>query len=219
MTVVCDGDGATTTPPVTSPEVLMVAAVLFDVLQIPPPGELLSWVVSPEQTDNVPVIGAGNGLTVTVMEAEQPVASIYVQTVVDVVTTLLSADTIPVDDPIVATEVTLLVHVPPGIASLRLVTDPAQTDVLPVMFAGKGFTVTTTDRAQVVGSVYIIVEVPPGAVPVITPNASIGATTALELNHVPPDVASVSAIVDPTHTLVGPTIGEGSGLTSTDAVA
>ena len=42
---------------------------------------------------------------------------------------------------IVATEVLLLLHVPPAVASVKLVVNPIHTDAVPVMVAGKGLTV------------------------------------------------------------------------------
>ena len=53
----------------------------------------------------------------------------------------------------VATDVLLLVQVPPVTASLNVVVLPAQTDALPEIAAGVAFTVT-----------YDVVEHPPGSV-------------------------------------------------------
>jgi hypothetical protein len=49
----------------------------------------------------------------------------------------------PVPEPIEATPVLLLLHVPDAVASLRLVHVPAQREVIPIMAAGIGFTVNT----------------------------------------------------------------------------
>jgi hypothetical protein len=48
---------------------------------------------------------------------------------------------VPEDDPIVATVVVLLIHVPPVVASLSVLHSPAQTVVGPVIPTGTGFTV------------------------------------------------------------------------------
>lgn len=48
--------------------------------------------------------------------------------------------TIPVE-PTVATDVLPLLHVPPLVASLRVVTSPAQTTIVPVIDEGAGLTV------------------------------------------------------------------------------
>lgn len=133
--------------------------------------------------------------------------------------TVERADTRPVPEPTVATVVTLLVHVPPDVVLLSCVVAPAHIVVLPVMVVGNGFTVTVIDRLHPVGNASVITDVPPGALPVIIPVVvPIGATTGLLLLHVPPPVLSVSAMVDPTHTLVGPTITPGNGFTVTIVV-
>ena len=44
-------------------------------------------------------------------------------------------------DPIVAIAVLLLLHVPPTVASARVVVKPGQTVVVPVIAAGNAFTV------------------------------------------------------------------------------
>jgi hypothetical protein len=48
----------------------------------------------------------------------------------------------------VATAVLLEAHVPPVVASLRLVVDPAQTEVVPVMAATVGSALTETDAVE-----------------------------------------------------------------------
>jgi hypothetical protein len=50
--------------------------------------------------------------------------------------------TIPVPDPTVATDVLLLIQVPPDETSLNDIFDPTHTAVGPVMADGIGFTVT-----------------------------------------------------------------------------
>ena len=49
--------------------------------------------------------------------------------------------TTPEPLPTVAIVVLLLVHVPPPVASLNVVVKPTHTDVIPVIVAGRGFTV------------------------------------------------------------------------------
>jgi len=53
----------------------------------------------------------------------------------------------------------------------------------------------------------------PGDNPLTTPAELMVATEGLVLDHIPPSVASVSVTNIPTHTVVGPTIIAGSGLT------
>jgi len=50
------------------------------------------------------------------------------------------------------------------------------------------------------------------------PNTETGAFVDELLVHVPPEVGSVSKVVNPVHTLIVPPIGSGSGLTVTVAV-
>ena len=47
----------------------------------------------------------------------------------------------PVAEPMVATDVLLLLHVPPVVASINVVVAPAQIVVAPVIAPGSGFTV------------------------------------------------------------------------------
>jgi hypothetical protein len=54
----------------------MVAIVVPPLLQLPPDVTSLNIVVSPEHTDNVPVIVAGSGLTVSTAVAIHPVANV-----------------------------------------------------------------------------------------------------------------------------------------------
>ena len=61
--------------------------------------------------------------------------------------------TTPVEGPIVAIAVVLLLQVPPPVASLKVVVKPAQTLVFPVIGDGSGLTVTTTIAVQPVASV------------------------------------------------------------------
>lgn len=59
--------------PVTTPVVLpTVATPVVPLVHVPVVGVELSVVVSPVQTDNVPVIDVGIGFTVTTVVAEQP---------------------------------------------------------------------------------------------------------------------------------------------------
>jgi len=59
---------------------------------------------------------------------------------------LVPADTpvaTPVEETIVATDVVLLVQMPPDVASDRAIVAPAQTERVPLIAAGNGFTVIT----------------------------------------------------------------------------
>jgi hypothetical protein len=65
-------------------------------------------------------------------------------TVVPVVTPL----TMPDDEPTVATVVLLLIQVPPAVASVTVIVEPAHTLVGPLIAAGAGLTVTTAVARQ-----------------------------------------------------------------------
>jgi len=56
--------------------------------------------------------------------------------------------TTPVVEPMVATEVLVLLHVPPDVPSVNVVVLPAQTEVVPEIVAGTAFTVTTAIARQ-----------------------------------------------------------------------
>ena len=183
-------------------------------LQVPPAVALLNVVVDPAQSVRVPVIAAGSGFTVTVAVTKQPVGKVYEITEVPADTPV----TTPVDELTVATAGVALLQVPPAVALLNVVVDPAHSVRVPVIAAGRGLTVTVAVRKHPVGSVYDITEVPDDT-PVTTPVAgSTVATAGVALLHVPPAVASPNVVVDPTHTERVPVIAAGNGLTVTVAV-
>ena len=129
----------------------------------------------------------------------------------------------PVSAPVVRVMVPtaglLLCHVPPVVVLLIVTVVAGHIDVGPVMAAGKGLTVMGSVREQPVAvNVYDTVAVPPGAPPVTTPPADIGAMVLLLLLHVPPGDASVNAEVRPTHTVGVPPMVAGCGFTVTTTV-
>jgi hypothetical protein len=114
--------------------------------------------------------------------------------------------------PIVAEDVVLLLHVPPDGLVLKVVVRPTQTVLLPVIAVGTGLTNTDLVAMQPVGSIYVMVGVPP-ATPVTTLLVPMVASAVLLLLHTPPVVVSLNVVVRPTHTVAIPVIGAGSGLT------
>ena len=115
---------------------------------------------------------------------------------------------------IVAHAELLLLHVPPPVTSLKFEVNPAQIVVLPVIAAGVRLTVTVVVAVQPVPSEYVIIDDPPGAKPVTTPeDEPIGAITGLLLLHIPPAGESVNAEDVPVHIAVAPVITDGNGLT------
>jgi len=123
------------TMPVAAPT---VAAAKGVVLHVPPEMESVSVIDKPWQTAPGPEIGGGAGLTVTVIVVVQ-LPSEYVITVVPA----LTPNTIPDDEPTVATAGVPLLHVPPAIDSLSEVVAPSQTVGVPVIAAGVVTTETT----------------------------------------------------------------------------
>jgi hypothetical protein len=104
---------------------------------VPPGDGSLRDVVLPAHRLVVPVIGAGEGKIVTVVVVVQPEGSVYVMDAVPADT----AETIPVEEPTVATSGDApVLHVPPP-ASVRLVVVPTQMDVTPMIGPGNEFTV------------------------------------------------------------------------------
>ena len=127
---------------------------------------------------------------------------------------------IPVTMPVpetIAIAVLLLLQEPPDVASVKSTVYPAHTDVVPVIAAGNGLTITTFDVAQpVVGKTYTTVAVP-AETPVTIPDEETDAAPALI--HVPSADVSVNAVVSPIQTDVIPVIGPGIAFTVIMVVA
>jgi hypothetical protein len=129
--------------PATTPAASIDALAGILLVQVPPAVVLASEVVRPWHTVSVPVIAAGNALTVAVAVVIQPEGNVYVMSVVAVA--------MPVTTPeasMVATEVTALDHVPPEAAVLSVVILPSHTDNVPVIGAGRAFTFTVAVTIQ-----------------------------------------------------------------------
>jgi hypothetical protein len=121
----------------------------------------------------------------------------------------------PVEGLTVATVGSELLQAPPAVADDKGVQKPIHVLAKPVIGAGSGFTVTVVSTLQPVGNVNTIVAVP-ADVPVTTPvDVLIGATAELLLLQVPgpPGDELVRTVVDPTHTVNVPSIGNGLGFT------
>ena len=89
----------------------------------------------------------------------------------------------------------------------------------PIMAVGVGLTVMVVVTEQKPAMVYVMAEVPrlpPVTTPVSEPMVAI---PVLPLIQVPPLTASLSVIVEPTHTAVGPVMAVGILYTVTTAVA
>ena len=133
--------------PVTMPDVPTDATDGLEDVQVPPP---VSVRLTEEliQTWLGPPMPEGDEITLNTIEAVQPEGSVYEMVVVPVVSALM----MPEDEPMVATAVLLLLHVPPVVASASVAVAPTQADVGPVI-GEKAFTVSTTEVKQPPGSV------------------------------------------------------------------
>ena len=131
--------------PDTIPDVPTVATPVVLLLHTPDGVSLERAVVAPTQTLRVPVIGptVGNAFTVTIAftVVTQPKPLEIAYDMVEVPTA--TPETIP-EVPTVATDVLLLVHVPPDVVCDKVVVEDGAKVRVPVIAAarGKGLTVT-----------------------------------------------------------------------------
>jgi hypothetical protein len=103
-------------------------------------------------------------------------------------------------------------HVPPVAASNNAADEPTHTIGAPVIAGGGGNTVINLVAVQPAPNEYVIVA-KPGDTPHTWPVAFTVATPVLLLLQLPPVVASVSTVHDPTHTLPDPEIPAGGAFT------
>jgi hypothetical protein len=118
----------------------------------------------------------------------------------------------------VAMPVLLLLHTPPPTPSLSKIVLPIHTAVVPPMAVGARFTVIVLLTVQLPPREYVISDVPadmPVTIPVEKP---IVATPVLLLVQPPPPTPSLRVISDPAHTVAGPLMAVGDGLTDTVVV-
>jgi hypothetical protein len=120
----------------------------------------------------------------------------------------------PVEAPIEANDVLLLVHVPPPVLS-KVIVPLTQTDVGPDIADGNGLTVTPYELTQPAAETYAILT-GPATIPLTTPvEDPTVAMAGLLLTQAPPVVVVLSTVVDPTQTFAGPVIGAGNAFTVT----
>jgi hypothetical protein len=117
----------------------------------------------------------------------------------------------PEAEPTVATDDVPELQVPPP-ASLNVVVAAAQIGVVPVIAEGRPFTVTDAVTKQLAPEVKVIVVVPVATPATIPEDEPTVATVVALLLQVPP-AASLSVMVEPTHTAPGPAIADGTALT------
>ena len=114
--------------------------------------------------------------------------------------------TTPVDEPTRATVPSLVLHVPPGVASVSAVVAPTHTLVTPEIAAGSGCTVTVTLAVQPNGSVYVMSSVPKNW-PVTMPDEEPTVALPLLAVQIPPVYISLSVVVPVPQTFKFPLIG------------
>ena len=124
-------------PPVTTPDELTLATDVLLLLHVPVVTALLNVIFCPEQTDDAPDIIPGAEITVIVAVAGIPQPVEYVIVAVPA----LPPVTFPVEFT-VATDVLLLLHVPPVTASVNAVDRPEHTENNPTIDTGAAMTVT-----------------------------------------------------------------------------
>ena len=121
----------------------MVATPGLELLQVPLPGGSVRVVLAPWQRLSDPAMAPGEGLTVAVIVAAHPSDKVYfISEVPPVVETPVTVAVVDVPD-IVATDVDVLLQVPPEVPSVRLVVPPAQTTGEPEIPDGIVLTVRT----------------------------------------------------------------------------
>ena len=130
--------------------------------------------------------------------------------------------TTPEAEPTVATDVVPDVHTPPAAASLKVIVEPLQNDVAPVMALtdGERSTVRTAiafAEPQLLETVYDMVIVPTAIAETTPEDALMVATDASELLHTPPDEVLLNVAEVPVHILDGPemTLTPGAAFTVT----
>jgi hypothetical protein len=120
----------------------MAATAVLSLLHVPPGVVLDKVSVAARHVAMLPVIAEGTGFTVSVWPiAHRVTGSVYSMIAVPTAT----PPTMP-DEVMEATLTSLVVHMPPGVASLKVTVEPTQTDAGPDMGAGKGRTRITVSR-------------------------------------------------------------------------
>jgi hypothetical protein len=117
----------------------------------------------------------------------------------------------------VATAVLLLLHVPPGVVSPKVVDVPWHTLKMPVIAEGRPLIVTVTICVQPDPNEYVITDVPATAPHTVPKPVTV--IDGLLLVHVPPPAPSISDVQLSTHTCSTPPIGVGAVFTVTVVVA
>jgi hypothetical protein len=190
-----------------------VATAVLLLVHVPPLVPSVSGVHDPTHTLPEPPMPTGGAVTVNTELIEHPEGGVYVTVVVPGLTPVIIPE---VAGPNVATDRTLLLHVPPAGVELSVDVEPAHAWAVPMIEPGKPFTVTTTDFVQPDPNEYVIVAVPaiapPHTIPLRLPT---DATVVLLVVHVPPEAVSNNGVHVPAHICVIPVIIDGARFTVT----
>jgi hypothetical protein len=143
---------------------------------------------------------------------KQPEGSVYVKVALPAATPYAA----PLVSTIVATDVLLLLHVPPAVAFAYIPFVAIHRPPTTVIGATRLFTVVVTK--QPVGMVYVTLVMPSPVAVTIPDVRPIVAIDVLALVHEPPVSVLSSVIVATVHIGVEPVIAAGCGLTVTVAV-
>jgi hypothetical protein len=160
-------------------------------------------------------MGAGGANTVTVtVGVAQPLVYAITDVPCDTPVTIVVGDGPAVA---VATVVLLLVHVPPAMLLLSVMVAPVHTVSRPDIGPGTSITVMLLVATQPAPEVNVISVVPAltpvTVVPVDGPNTTVAATVVLLVQLPPPGRELDSGMVEPTHTVLAPAIGDGVAFT------
>ena len=214
--------------PVTLPVLLTVAMVGSALVQVPPVVASLKVAVAPAQmVVVVPVIAAIVGIAFTVfiavtvvLQPVDPSVTLYPIVAVPAVRPVTMPDVL-----IVAVAGALLLQVPPGVASLRVVVLPAHSLAVPVIAAtaGPASVVNVVDaeavQPAILVTLYIMVVLPIATGVTVADDELIEplivATVTSVLPHTPPVVASFRIAVMPVQAWVVPVIAATTGKADT----
>lgn len=203
----------------TSPVELMVATEGVLLPHVPPEIPSASVVEEPTHTKGAPEMTPGEGEVMMVIAAVAAAVPHALETEYEI-TALpgVIAVTIPLELT-VATEVLLLLQVPPEVASTRVVVVPAQRVVVPVIKPAVGAVVTVTAmnvlaEPQELETIYEMFA-EPTVTPVTFPEPSTVATPELLLLQVPPATPSARTLVKPVQMSEEPVIVPAEGVVTT----
>jgi len=121
------------------------------------------------------------------------------------------ADTVPVAG-------ALLVQLPPGVTSASRIVAPTHTDEGPVTAGGPALTVSVFVTVQLVPPREYVIVATPVVTPVTLPDEVPIVMAPLVVLQEPPGAISLKTDGSPTHTVAGPRMGPGAGLTVTTVV-